>query len=277
MSTALPFPYVHTTRYFTKGMDAQGPYYKVEYYIEYYADTDAMVNALLGQRTASGLAISSFSPHQHPLSTNLFCKSADVLEGLSGPRLNSLGYPGYNGGALIRCEYRPLLFDVVSQPQNSFDQTGAEPILWATQELDFGSEVYTVQHGVGYTYNGGPYNGQSAHVPVKIEIPITTMILTFERTPYLAMTLVRSLRFRVNTTQFLGGAAGLVRFSGARTSRQFNQDGSTCQKTQFTFVERDAAYPWNSLPNKVDFAWYPVWDGANGPNQTADLTPLASL
>lgn len=277
MSTTLPVSYVHSIRYFSKGMDAQGAYYKVEYIINSYGDTDAFVNALMGSRTAAGLVITNFSPHQHPLSPNLYCKSADVIEGLGGPTLNGLGYPQFQGGALIRCEYRPLMFDVVSNPVQSFDNSGAEPIVWATQELDFGSETYTVPNGIGYTYNGGPLNGQRTGVPIKIVIPLTTMILTYERTPYLAMTLARSLRFRVNTATFLGAAAGLVRFDGFRTSRQSNQDGSIAQKTQLIFQERDAAFPWNSLPNKTNFNWYPVTDGANGPYQTADLSPLASL
>ena len=277
MSTSLPFPYVHTVRYFSKGMDAAGAYYKVEYLIDAYANSDAMVNALLGQRTATGLVITSFSPHQHPLSPNLYCKSADVIDGLGGPALNSLGYPGYNGGALIRCEYRPLMFDVVSQPQNSFDQSGTEPVLWATQELDFGSETYTINRAT-YTYTSGPagVSGKPSQVPVKIRIPLTTMILTYERTPYLIMTLVRSLRFRVNTSTFLGAAAGLVLFEGPRTNRQFNSDGSACQETQLIFQERDANYPWNSLPNTIDMSWNPVADGTNGMFQTADLTPLAA-
>lgn len=278
MSTALPIPYTHTTRYFSKGMDAQGAYYRVEYLIESYSDTDAMVNALMGQRVATGLVINNFSPHQHPLSPNLFCRSADVMEGLDGPALNALGYPGYNGGALIRCEYRPLTWDVVSQPEQSFDQSGAEPIVWATQELDFGSQTYTINRGT-YKYTAGPVgvNGMPSQVPVKIEVPLTTMILTYERTPYLAMSLARQLRKRVNTTTFLGANGGLVLFDGCRTTRQFNADGSICQKTQFVFQERDVSYPWNSLPNTIDFSWNPVTDGTNGPYQTADLTPLASL
>ena len=279
MSTSLPFPYVHTIRYFSKGMDQQSAYYKVEYLIDSYADTDAMVNALLGQRTSTGLVITSISPHQHPLSPNLFCKSADVLEGLGAPALNALGYPGYQGGALIRCEYRPLTWDVVSQPQNSFDPSGETPVTWATQELDFGSETYTVGRAT-YKYQAGPagVNGQASQVPVKIVVPVTTMVLTYERTPYMPMTLVRSLRFRVNTTTFLGRSAGLVRFDGCRTTRQFNSDGTICQKTQFIFQERDAAYPWNSLPNTVDLSWNLVQDvNGNTMFQTADLTPLAAL
>lgn len=277
MSTALPFPYAHTTRYFSKGMDAQGAYYKVEYLIGSYLDTDAMVNALLGQRTATGLAITSISPHQHPLSPNLYCKSADVIDGLGAPALNALGYPGYEGGALIRCEYRPLMFDIESNPEQSFDPDGVEPILWATQELDFGAETYTIPNA-NYLYGGGPNNNKPTSVPVKVTIPLTTMTLTYERLPYLVMAAVRTLRRRVNTTTFLGASAGLVLFEGARTSRQFNSDGSVTQKTGLVFQERDAAYPWNSLPARNSLAWYPVADSAgNTMYPTADLTALAQF
>lgn len=277
MSTALPVPYVHLTRYFNKGIDQRGPYYKVEYFIESYSDTDTFVNALLGKRTLTGTTISSISPHQHPLSPNLFCVEAEVVEGLNGPALNSNGYPAYNGGAVIRAEYRSLTWDVVSQPQNSFDNSGVEPVLWATQELDFGAETYTINNGT-YTYQAGPNSGKPTSVPVKITIPLTTMVLTYERLPYLVMSALRSLRRRVNTMTFLGASAGLVLFEGARTTRQFNTDGSIAQKTQLVFQERDSAYPWNSLPARNSLAWYAVQDGSgNTMYQTADLTPLAQF
>ncbi len=278
MSTVLPVPYVHTVRYFTKGIDQRGPYYKVEYLIGSYADTDGFVNALLGKSTVTaGTVITRTEPHQHPLSTNLWCQSAEVVEGLGGPALNALGYPGYVGGAIIRAEYRAPSFDFVSSPDNSFDNTGSEPIVWATQELDFGHETYTIANST-YTYQAGPNNGRPTSVPVKITIPLTTMTLTYERTPYLVMTAVRALRRRVNTSTFLGGSAGLVLFEGARTSRQFNTDGSIAQKTQLVFQERDSAFPWNSLPARNQLTWYPVADGAGKKMfQTADLTLLASL
>jgi hypothetical protein len=280
MSTSLPIPYVHTVRYFSKGIDNRGPFYRVEYLIDSYSDADTIINAMLGKRTlvgAPGGTISSVSPHQHPLSTNLFCVQAEAIEGLGGPATNSNGYPAYNGGALIRAEYRALMFDVVSTPANSFEQTGVEPILWATQELDFGAESYTIPNAK-YTYQSGPLNGKPSDVPVKITIPLTTLVLTYERLPYLVMSAVRSLRRRVNTTAVLGAATGLVLFEGARTTRQWNTDGSIAQKTQLVFQERDAAYPWNSLPNRSDLVWYPVADGSsNKIYQTGDLTPLVQF
>lgn len=282
MSTSLPIPYTHTIRYFNKGIDERGPYYNVEYLIGNYADADTIVNAMMGKRTATGLSITSISPHQHPLSPNLFCIKAEVVDGLGGPALNANGYPQYNTGALIRAEYRALNFDVVSQPINSFDQTGAEPILWATQELDFGAETFTIPQAQFY-YETGTNIGKPTGVPAKITIPLTTMTLTYERLPYLVMTAVRNLRRRVNSTTFLGTAANLVLFEGARTSRQFNSDGSIAQKTQLVFQERDSAYPWNGLPARNDLSvpWNIVSDnpmgGGNLMYQLADLTPLAQF
>jgi hypothetical protein len=278
MSTALPVAYVHSIRYFQKGIDARGPYYRVEYIINSFGDVDNFINALLGQSTVTGgTIITRTSPHQHPLSTNLWCMQAEFIEATGGPTPNVNGYPEYNGYALIRAEYRAPTFDFVSNPANSFDNTGLTPILWATQELDFGHESYTISNAT-YTSRAGPNNGLPTSVPVKITIPLTTMTLTYERTPYMAMTAVRTLRYRVNTSTFLGAAAGLVLFEGGRTSRQFNSDGTVAQKTQLVFQERDSAYPWNSLPARNTLTWQPVADGAGTKMfQEADLTPLASL
>jgi hypothetical protein len=279
MSTALPVAYVHSIRYFNKGIDARGPYYRVEYIINNYSDVDNFINALLGKTTVTGgTVITRTEPHQHPLSTNLWCQQAEFVEATGGPTPNVNGYPAYNGYAVIRAEYRAPSFDFVSNPANSFDPAAVTPVLWATQELDFGHETYTVNRGT-YTYTAGPAGvvGTPSHVPVKITIPLTILSLTFEKTPLMAMTAVRALRYRVNNSAFLGAAAGLVLFEGGRTSRQFNADGTAAQKTQFVFKERDAAYPWNSLPNVIDFNWYPVSDGTRGMFPTDDLTPLLSF
>lgn len=276
MATTLPYAYSHLIRYFTKGVDAQGPYYRVEYSIDAWSNADDFVNALLGKASVAGGpggTITRTSPHQHPLSPNLFCTSAEVVEGVGAPVLNASGYPNYSGGAIVRAEYRALTF--TADLNNSFDP--ATPITWATQELDFAEEVYTVQNS-GYRWQAGPDNGNPIGVPAKISIPLTTMVLTYERIPYMPMTLCRNLRGRVNSTTFLGSAAGMVHFKGGRTKRDFNTDGSITQMVQFVFLERDAAYPWNSLPSRNTLAWYPVADSAgNKLFRTADLNPLVVL
>ncbi len=278
MSTSLPFAYVHQVDYFTKGIDSSGPFYRVEYQIASYADADNFVNALLGKVTLVGPIggiPTRVTPHQHPMSPNLWCMQAEVVQGLGKPALNPGGFPAYSGGALIRAEYRAPQFDFFPNPNQSFDPV--TPITWATQTLDYSSEVYTVQNSK-FLWQAGPDNGKPIGIPAKIEIPITTMVLTYERLPYIPMTVVRNLRFRVNTAVFLGAGIGLVLFRGASTVRQFNTDGTVCQKTALIFMERDPDFPWNSLPSRSTLQWFAVADGGGRKLfRTGDLSPLVQL
>ena len=280
MATSLAFVYAHMIRYFAKGIDQNGPFYRVEYDIGNWSDTDAFINALLGAATVTGGpggTVVRISPHQHPLSPNLYCQSAEVVEGVGKPLTNVNGYPSYAEGAIIRAEYRAPRYDIVSNPNNSFDPSPTSPITYATQELDFGTETYTIANNQ-YLFSSGPEVGKLLGIPARIQIPLTTMVLTFERLPYIPMVAARAKRGRVNSSTFLGAAAGLVLFEGCRSSRSFNTDGSIVQSIQMVFKERDAANPWNSMPSRRDATWYPV-EAIGGAKLflTTDLTPLIQL
>jgi hypothetical protein len=283
MATQLPVSYAHMIEGFTKGVDQTSPYYQVVYKIDNWNDADKFCNALMGFGTLSGPisggTVTRGTPHQHPLSTNLYCRSAVVIEGLGNPVLNSNGYPNYDGGALIRAEYRPPPFDFgplgVGNTNNQIDPS--TPIAWCTQELDFGLEMHTIKYN-DFKYTSGPLSGLTTGVPFSFQIPITTLTLTFHQLPYMPTTAVRNLRGRVNSTTFLGATTGTVLFKGARTSREWNTDGSVCQKVVLTFAERDAAHPWNSLPSPSGLTWYPVSDSIGTlMYRTADLTPLTQF
>src|SRR3954469_24315180 len=115
MSTQLPVAYSHTIEGFSKGIDNQGPMIRVVYKIDHYSDADTFINALMGFGSLSGPVtggtITKSTPHSHPLSPNLYCQSAMLVEGLGAPVLGANGYPNYDGGALIQAEYRPPPFD----------------------------------------------------------------------------------------------------------------------------------------------------------------------
>lgn len=276
MSTQLPVAHSHLIQGFTKGVDQNGPFYRVVYNIANWSDTDAFCNALMGFGTLAGPitggTITKGAPHAHPLSPNLYCQSATVVEGLGNPVLSSNGYPDFDGGALIQAEYRPSPFDFGPNPNHQIDPE--KPIPWCTQEIDFGTELYTIKDN-NFVYLGGSLSGDETGMPAKIQIPITTLTLTFHKLPYLPMIAVRQLRGRVNSTEFLGAATGTVLFKGAKTSREYNEDGTICQKVVLTFAERDGAHPWNSLPSPSGLTWQPVVDGfGNKFYDTADLNPL---
>lgn len=283
--TSLPAAYAHTIDYFSKGIDQRGPFYHVKYYIDNWTDTDTFINALLGFVDNAGGSYSYHGPHQHPLSPNLFCVSA-TCEGQGEPQLNSDGYPLFPdgrkaGGALITAEYRawtPYDFTAEQNPQMQIDPT--TPLLWCTQEIEFLTELYTVP-SAKVTYSSGTYAGQPVRsYSYRIRVPVTVYVLTFHRVPYLPVSTIRSLQGYVNSATFLGVGAGYLYFAGARTTREFNTDGTVVAKVQLTFHERAgsaSSQKWNSLPNP-DLDWTPVaGPGGQKLYPTGDFTPLAGI
>ncbi len=273
--------YVHTVQYFSKGIDAQGPYYDVEYLIDDWGQSDAFTNALIG--------VGRTEPHRHPLSPNLACSEA-APTGLGRPVLNPDGTPDYAGGALVRARYRPPaafggggLFVSGDDPGGLHQIDPANPILWCTQELDY--EVETITHPThSYKFDS---DNLKLTTPLQVDIGITVLSLTFHRVAYLPMTLARTLRGRINATTFLGAAAETVLFRGAKTQRDWNTDGTVTQRVNMTFVEREVS--WNKFlrPDKLPYtaagalnaaSWdYVVDPSGNRRLGTADLQPLLGL
>ena len=189
-----------------------------------------------------------------------------MIEGLGEPVLSDSAFPNYKDGALIQAEYRAAKFDFGPLNYNSQNNQidPSTPLTYCTQEIDFTQEIFTINE-----HEAGPF-------PAKIRIPITILSLTFHKVPYMPMTAVRARRGCVNSTTFLGSAAGLVLFKGAQTTRQWNDDGTIVQEVKMVFEERGSAYPWNSGPSILNpYTWTPCVDSnLNKPFQTGDLNDL---
>lgn len=270
-NTAYIVQTAHTINYFSKGIDTQGPYYKVEYLISNYADSDRFINALRGYSTQYGGTsgfVTKVGPHQHPLSPNLFCITAELVEGLGTPTTNLNGYPSYSGGALIRAEYRPWTGgDYTPQPQNNIDPM--TPILWCTQELDFTVESYILPK----TLLVWDSDGVPTDIEFKRDIAIVIMSLTFQRLPYIPMATVAPLVGRINAYTFLGQSAGHVLFAGAQTTREMDTSGAIVQKVQLVFKSREADWNYVLRPSTMAF------DKVKGPTGQSpygysDFSPL---
>jgi hypothetical protein len=283
MGTTYIVATAHTIEYFSKGIDQRSPYMHVQYFIQNYSDVDDFINALMGAGSISGPTSSNNiirnSPHQHPLSTNLFCVSASLAQGLGNPVLGANGYPDYDGGALIQAEYRPLPWDAITPDRNnSIDPSTS--IVFCTQSIDFTTESFTIADHT-FKYSAGVAVGTNTGVPAKFSIPVTELVLTYHQVPYMPMTIVRNLRGKVNNATFLGATAGTVLFRGAKTERTWNTDGTVTQNVQMMFSERSSLHPWNSLPSKTSLTWQSVTeDGTSGGTkmyETADLSPLVQF
>lgn len=268
----LPIQYAHTTEFFSKGHDQEGPFYAVKYYISDWSQSDAFVNALRGivQMTGgTGGTVTRTAPHQHPLSPNLYCMSA-VAEGVGTPILNASGLPNYSQGAIITAEYRPMVpYGFVNDGQNIDPST---PLVWCTQEIEFGTEMLVIPNS-NMLFSG---TIRRANYPFKVNVNVTHLSLTFHKLPYIPMGQVRACRGRVNLTTFLGASAGCVLFKGAKTVRDFNTDGTVVQKVMLMFAERDSTQPWNYLLDPYDMTWRQVLSsvGSNPIYQSIDFTPL---
>lgn len=267
--------HAHMTADFYKGADAQGPYYVVQYLFDDWADSDQVVNELMGIAYRVGSTTVRLPPHQHPLSPNLYCQSARVV-GQGSPVLNAPGLPAYDGGFVVEAEYRTSvgqgLILPADDPSNLHQIDPTTPVLWCTQELDFATEAITVpDHAYLWTSDL-----TLADTPVKIETSVTTMSLTFHRLPYLPMTAVRAKRGKVNDATFLGAAAGTVLFVGAKTTREVTTDGAVTQRVQLVFKERE--HPWNYFFRKDKFLFEDLVDAVGGrAYASTDLGPLVVL
>ena len=274
---ALTYNYAHLWETMRKGLDDQGPYYNVDYRFDNWADSDDVANQLMGYTQRVGTTTIRVPPHQHPLSPNLYCTDVQI-EGLGQPILNTNGYPDFDSGFIAHATYRssPWILQGEVDPGNNNQIDPSNPILWATQELDFDTEEYVHEKNqYKWLAPGEGVDGKLSGIPVKVTVGITTMTITFQKLPYLPMTHVRNLRNKVNDATFLGAAKGKVLFKGGRTVREQNTDGTISQMVALTFQER--TQEWNKFLRRDKLKWTYLWDGTDFPFEEADLTPLINL
>lgn len=271
-NTGLPggIPTANTIEYFEKGIDEQGPYYLVQYYINNWQDSDTFINALLGYTTNAGSGTGGVvkrSPHQYPLSTNLLCRRARAIAP-GCAKLGTSGLPDFYGGALIQAEYRAPQWLAYPNPQELIDPNTATP--YCTQELEHTYETYTLpsEKMVFGSISNNVFTGGATKTdqPFRIRVPVTNLTLTFHLSPnlYVATGTIRAIRGCVNSTTFLGAAPQCVLFRGCRTTREYDSVGNVVQEIQLTFAERSPSQIWNSLPDPSTnyTTWTPV--GSSG-------------
>lgn len=126
----------------------------------------------------------------------------------------------------------------------STDPTENESLQYATQELDFGSNLVPIPPScVSFLTGGAKYN-----VHVYKRETIIDMVVTWNRYPLLPMDLIATYANKVNNATFLGRATGTVMLDGAKTVREQEPDGTITQKVQMHFKWREE--DWNKEPRE---------------------------
>jgi hypothetical protein len=274
MPTSLPYAYAHHIDEFRKGIDENGPYYQVTYLFNDWTQADDVANSLRGYTIRTGGATIRVPPHQHPLSPNLYCVEAHV-EGLSPVLGGSSGLPNFVGQFTVTATYRGISYAPGGTPDTNNNIDPSTSILWATQELDYDTEVYTIPNHT-FVYQS---DKKKSIVPMTLQVPITVMMVTFYQLPYLPTAAIRTARGRVNNATFLGVASECLLFKGGRCTREFNTDGNIANRCTLIFHERNSDQGWNKVPRHDNFGtWDTIQDGsANKPYSTADFSPLIVL
>lgn len=272
----LTVSYAHRWTEIRKGIDSQGPYYKVTYYIEQpWSVGDQVVNELLGYATKTGGSPYWQGPHQYPLDPTgrSVCFQADIV-GVGNMIRNSDGYPEFDTGFFVEALYRVPLIPMYSEndPNNTQGIDPATPLLWATQDFDFSTDFILLDRSQ-YTFTS---DSSKSTVPVRIKTGITIMDITFHRVPFMPSALIRAARGCVNSSTFMGSSAGQILFKGARTHKEINPDGSYIRTVQLIFHERNQS--WNKVFRPDTLAWDGLVDGSgNGPYLTSNLNNLLAL
>ncbi|MFO0887547.1 MAG: hypothetical protein U0790_00210 [Isosphaeraceae bacterium] len=273
MSFLSTIEYVHSVKYYAKGIASDGPYYRVEYFIDDWAKSDAFVNKLLGLGMPGG-------PHRHPLCPNVICTEAHA-EGRGKPILAPTGLPDYSGGARIAAVYKNPAAAYggsgtdlsIDDPYGKHQIDPTNPIPWCTQELDYATEVIALNN----TYFLWESDSKKSTVQFVQDVHITTLHLNFQRRSELPVGKVRRHRGRINASEFLGADPECVRFLGAKTRREDSPDGLLSQSVALVFQERDVS--WNKFLRPDTGAWDYLKSPTTGRRRypTSDFNDLLQL
>jgi hypothetical protein len=243
---------------FTEGAEESRGLYATVPYLVAWDDRYTFANEVMGGSKQSGGSSGAWTqtaPLRYSESPNLWARGMTIKpEGAIVPDMygNStkpirytnaivtvnFGIPNYN----YSTDVDPNFYNSLSP-----DPVENESLLWCTQELDFGVEVYTLPS------SSVKYLSDNAHPAVhgSLKISVVTMALTFHRLPFMPFPLLRDYADSVCDAppnvprKFLGCDKGTVYLVGARTTREASLDGTIAQKLQITFKWRKR--DWNQV------------------------------
>lgn len=248
----------------------QGPSAVKAWLVPNWSDRYTVANALLGLVTYSNNTIDLNPAGAYPDSPNLRCMKLSI-RGL-GTISQGPNQIAWTSAALV-AEYGliPFQFSRSQDPGgiNSFDPTA--PLVYATQELDYGAMVVDTPPG-SLTLNDG--SNTVLNQGYGKTVSVVTMSLTLHRLPYMVPATIRTKVGQLNNAAFFGCDTGTLRFDGIHTSQQFGPDGLITQETNLKFAARPEA-PWDQIlhPNG-SFGWVQVMYNGSSVLNSFDFTTL---
>jgi hypothetical protein len=239
------------------------------YYVPNWFDRYKVANGLMGFTSYTGRTPAFVPPTRYPDSPNLYALNLSI-RGV-GQFFQGTFQCAWTS-AIIEVNFGQGNFDISLNNDpggfNSFDP--AQPLIYATQSLDWGAQVIEVP-GKALRYAG-------SGVPLAVGFPkfvgVVTFSLTLHRLPYLPPGPARTIPGSVNLNPIFGCPAKTLRFDGFRTERQFNVDGSILQDATLMFAYRPEA-AWDQAFNENGTSgWTTVTYNGNCPLNLVDMSTL---
>ncbi len=259
------------------GIDESGPYVLKTYTAPDYASAFACVNALRGTASVTGGiggTIVRALPHQPPESPGLYALSV-VLDPQSEIDAKDDGRPRFNL-PIIHVRYGVPRYEVQSSDDpggiNSFpnDDNPGSPYTFAMQSIDISTE-YIKLPGSAYKFHTAPQH--KLDTPVAGTIATANLVFIRKYIPYLPFNLVTQKLNGLNDATFLGQPRGLIKFTGARTRREFLSDGKVNQEIEVNLRWRQYDHNKQHRPDESSFDFIED-DSGNMPYTYRDLRPL---
>lgn len=260
----------------------QGLWVRKKYYVA-WADRFTFANQALGLSGLQGAASGTTgwirkTPFRYPESPNLFARAVEIEpEGRWHDTPADPTTPIVWDQAVITVSFETPQFgftmDMDPGQVNSLglNQDEQQALLWATQELDYGSEYLQIPKKSLYWDSDGAPVGQ----PVARRIQTITMNISWEYFPYIPMGIIGQYVDRLNLNTFLGCAPGTVLFGGLKTRREFSTDGTVAQKVMISLKYREKS--WNTLLRNTNTWDYPTDSASAGGHKLFKYTDFLKL
>lgn len=259
---------------FKKGIDIQrGPYVEQTYITDRWADTDAVCNALMGSTSTSGSSTVHVPGFPCPTSKNLTCTDAYVV--------GEAEYDAKDGGHVqfnlpkIRVVYGIRSWEQLAtdDPQGYQSFPGDGPATYAIHSMDFGVEAVKLP-GSAYKFVSDP--PKPCDIPIIKQVGVCRLNVELKKVPFLPTLTIMNLMGKLNDDTFFGAPRGQVQFMGARTSKEFESDGTRVQNVSYSFRFRKASWNLFLRPDNAKWDFIKTSEGKY-PYEYADLRPLIAL
>lgn len=217
---------------FEESVDGQGVHATKKYLCD-WSGRYAVANALLGftSGTGSGGPVTTVPPMAYPEIPNLYARDI-TIEGKGKCTQGTLQLQFEK--AIVTAQYGTSSgWSPLPLPNMSIDP--GSPFTYATQDLDFGREMLTIEKSAVFLANGSKLKNQNYAVP----LPHAILTIQLQRVPYLpAQAILVAMGKPLNSVRFLGVDPGYLMFDGCKSHRENMTDGSYSQNLTLVFRVR---------------------------------------